>query len=751
MPPRPDRHEAPPHSAPAPGPAWSRELLAGGVAAVVTLALLLSLGTLAMAPTGSQAAQLGATAALLTSALSAAVYALTGASRLPAGAPSVTSTLMVAGLLTTVLTSPALPAQPAARLAWGLAAVALSVVTMGLLQLAVAALGWAELVRKVPQAVLAGFTNAVALLVLLAQFQPLVGFSPAALLSGGAGVLAAVRPGSLAIGLGVAVLIWGLLARRPRWPAALLGLLSGTAAYHAASHWLPAVDLGPVVGRIPLELPLAAAWSMLLQPTGTALATLVQTHWLAIIGTGAAMAAVGALDSLVVVMSLDQRTGQRTSTRRELASIGLANLVGGLFGALPMGTGRSRTMALAQAGGASWRAAFGVALASAVLLVAGSPLLKWLPEAVLAGVMLTVAWALMDPWSRGLLAKLADGERSPALWQSIAVVAGVMVTTVWQGPLFGVALGTALAAVIFIRQLSRSALRGRYSAAQRPSRRIYPPALEARLALQRARITVLELEGTLFFGNAEQLAPLSETLPAASCALVLDLRRVTAIDESAALLLAQLRQTLDRRGIRLMLAHVQNGQPLGRRMALFGCTGRDGLDWFTDADHAVEAAEQHLLQTLPAQPDDGVPALVNPLLQGLDAAELAAVQAALQPCRVVAGQAVFRHGDRADAMYLVVSGSIRIVAPGTGSRPGPRYASLAPGTLFGEAAVLDGGGRTADALADVDTELLRLDQDTLDALARADPALAGRLYRNLAAYLARRLRIASTAWTAAAS
>jgi len=81
---------------------------------------------------------------------------------------------------------------------------------------------------------------------------------------------------------------------------------------------------------------------------------------------------------------------------------------------------------------------------------------------------------------------------------------------------------------------------------------------------------------------------------------------------------------------------------------------------------------------------------------------------------------------------------------------GTRYVSLSPGTLFGEAAVLDGGGRTADAVADVASELLRLDKAALAELAQQHPALGSRLYRSLALYLAQRLRVASAAWSAAA-
>lgn len=141
---------------------------------------------------------------------------------------------------------------------------------------------------------------------------------------------------------------------------------------------------------------------------------------------------------------------------------------------------------------------------------------------------------------------------------------------------------------------------------------------------------------------------------------------------------------------------------------------------------------------------------INELFDRLGADDIARVHGRHQRMTLAAGKHVFRQGDAADAVYLVVRGSISIVAPRSDGLPGPRFASLSPGTLFGEAAVLDGGGRSADAVADTETELLRPDQAALIALAQAHPGLGIRLYRNMGVCPARRLRIASTAWSAAA-
>ncbi len=730
---------------------WPREAFSGCLAALVTVALVISLGSLAWSPLGLDAARLGATAAFMTAGVSALVYALCARSRLPAGGPTSPSSLMVMALLAGLLADPALPAVGGAGLGWLAMAVAAAVVVQGLLQLLLAALGWVDLVRRVPQPVLSGFMNAIAALVLLGQAKLVLGVPWADLKLQGLSALAGVRPGSLLLAAGTAAVVWWLLARRPRWPAVLLGMLVGTLVFHglqqaaAVVPALPALDMGPTAGRMALDLPILAGWRAV--QLADCQAFLMRHAW-AILSTGAALALVCTLETLLAMMAVDQQLGTRSSTRRELAGAGLANVLGGLCGALPMGLVRSRAVAMMTAGGRSRRAAAISAIGSLVLFSLGSPLLDLLPLAVLGGIMVTVAWALVDPWSRSLLRQWRAGERSRELLHSLAVVGLVLSLTVWYGPIFGVGLGLTLAVLLFVRQISTDPVRAVYSAAQRPSRRVYPAAVEARLAGLRGRVQVLELQGALFFGNVEPLRHAVATLPAGLRVLVLDLRRVSTVDATGAHALAQLAAQLRRNGQRLLLAQVQAATPLGRQLQIFGAPGAEGVDWFVDADHAVEAAEQSLLADAAAPAEAAAADFA--LFDGLDAGELAILRAHLQPVQVRAGQAVFRQGDAADALYLLASGSIRIVSAGQGAGGGTRYVSLSPGTWFGEAAVLDGGGRSADAVADADSALLRLDQAALAALAQAHPALGARLYRNLARYLAQRLRVASAAWTAAA-
>ena len=75
-----------------------------------------------------------------------------------------------------------------------------------------------------------------------------------------------------------------------------------------------------------------------------------------------------------------------------------------------------------------------------------------------------------------------------------------------------------------------------------------------------------------------------------------------------------------------------------------------------------------------------------------------------------------------------------------------RYLSLSPGMMLGETALLDAGGRTADAVADTPCQVHSLSRQALQALLVDDPRLCVQLYRNIALHLSQRLRAAAQAW-----
>lgn len=712
-------------------PPWLSELAGGAIGAVVMLAVVLTLGLLGVAPLGEAAAPRGLAAAFVAATVGGLVFGLLGGCALPTAGPSSATALIYAGLLAPLAHDASLGGQIAPLLA----AAGATVVLMGLLQLLLAAAGLGRLARYVPQPVLAGFMNGVALLIFVAQWP--------ALLGRGAEVPPGPwQPGALALGLGTAALTWLLAWRWPRAPAQLLGLAGGVAAFVLLQWGAPAIGAGPAIGPLPGALPLP---DLPLQLAEASTRTFVWAHRLDILTGSLVLALIGSLESALSGLAIDQLLGARNEPDRDLRALGLANVAVGLFAGLPVVVLRARALATLRAGGRGRRAALVGASVFGLLYALSGSLLARLPQAVLAGTMLTVAVALVDRWTRELLRGWRAGTRSEDSLSSLAIVGVVCALTVWKGFVVGVAAGTVVALLLFVRSMNRSLVRSRYSAADEPSRRVWGAAQEELLQRERARIVVVELEGALFFGSAERLARELAGVAAPARSVVLDLRGVRTLDASGALLLGQLAAELPARGLALRLAGVTPDNPLGRSLRALAPAGSlDATAWFADTDHAIEAAERQLL--LEAGLGDDAPALplaASALARGLAPDALELLQRHLQPQVLPAGATLFQEGDTADGLYVLLRGSLSLVAGRREGRHGRRFATLSPGALFGETALLDGGGRSATASADTECELLLLSQAALDALTAQSPALAAALYRNVALHLSERLRRAT--------
>lgn len=716
---------------------WPAQAVAGTVGTLATLAVPLTLGLLAFAAFGPQAAAIGIPAGLLTTVVGGIAYGLLGRSSLPVAGPSSATALILAGLVQQL--AGALPPGPAhpEHTAIIVVLAGLAVSLSGLMQILIALLGLARLARFVPQPVLAGFMNGVALLIAIGQLPLLLGEGPGGTL---AATATAWQPLALLLGAGTVVLVVLLSRHAPRVPGALVALLLGSVAFHALTALAPGSSAGQRVGSLPDTLPRLDILRPLLSEAGMAL---LRTHGGKVAVTAIALALVGAMESALNTLAIDRARNTRHDPRRELVAIGLSNLVCGALGGLPSVALRARATAVLQAGGRGRAAAVGGSMVvGALLFTVGGRWLAWLPLPVMAGVMLTVAFGLLDRWTHGLLAQWWSGERSRELRISLGLVALVCGVTVWQGFVVAVGVGVLLSMLVFIARMNHSLVRSRYTAAARPSRRVYPPAVEARLEALRGQVLVLELEGALFFGSSDRL--LADALDSPCHCLVLDLHRVGNVDETGAVALQQLQQHLQRRGVTLRLAGVTPDAP--RWQALRAFSG--SVECCADVDRAVEAAERQLLGT-EADTAFGPVALAEcTLLNGIEASAQARVCACLRTRRLQAGEMLFAQGSAAESLFVLTEGSVSVVSAARPGEPQQRYLSLSPGMMFGETAMLDGRGRSAAVVADggaVVYELLRADLDTLDA---QQPQLASRLYRNIALHLSQRLRSAAAAWHA---
>jgi CRP-like cAMP-binding protein len=125
-----------------------------------------------------------------------------------------------------------------------------------------------------------------------------------------------------------------------------------------------------------------------------------------------------------------------------------------------------------------------------------------------------------------------------------------------------------------------------------------------------------------------------------------------------------------------------------------------------------------------------------PFFAGLDSDALGRVAATLRTRRFRRGEVIFHSGDPGDALFLIMSGEIKISLP---SETGDEaiLASLRAGDVFGELALLDGAPRSATATALVATEVVVLPRVAFRELIATEPAVRDALLASLAGELRR--------------
>lgn len=718
-----------------------REVFAGLASAVAVAGVPITLGILVYSSIGAAAGSLGIPAAFWTVAIGGATALLFSDARMPALGPTSATALILAALVGRIAADPAFDATQNSHLAALVAAASSAVALMGLLVLSFGFLRLGGLITYVPRPVLSGFMNGVALMIIVLQLPSLAGVPADARQGASLASLANAQPVTLGIGAATLAIAWLVARLRPRWPVVLVAMIGGTLLYHAIVQLFPAVSVGGLTGKLPQSVPVPDA----LLPLATDALGLFERHWRAIATTGAVLAIIASLESLLNIAAIDLQTNHRTNPNRDLRAIGAANLVAAFFGSLPGLQLRVRANTILQFGGKTRVAALSSALGSLAILLLAAPLIALLPSTVLAAVMIAIAFALMDRWSMQLIGRWRAGDTTPDLLPNLLIVVAVLLVTVFAGFAVAVALGIVLSLVLFIRSLNRGLVRSRWRGEDRPSRRIYPMSQEQALRTLRQQIEGIDVEGVLYFGSEQRLSLEVDRSRPATRFLILDLHRLSTIEASGVTLISQLVQRLASRNVQLTLAG-----PRPELLRAFGAFGGPDLlqRVYSDADRATEAAERLLLGEAGIDSDARVELEQSLLFHGLDRSQCERMRQLLVPRHLSAGEQLFAEGDAGDALYVVVSGSVGLLGGNRkdGQRSRHRFVSASPGMMLGELAVLDGAGRTADAVAESDATVHRLSAEHLSMVRERDPELAAQLLFNVSIHLSQRLRAAAGAW-----
>jgi glutaminase len=293
--------------------------------------------------------------------------------------------------------------------------------------------------------------------------------------------------------------------------------------------------------------------------------------------------------------------------------------------------------------------------------------------------------------------------------------------------------------------MGKFTIRLKFSGAQLNSSRVRVAEESRALRESGGGIQVYQLQGNLNFTTAEVVVRDAFENLAGIEYLVLDLKRVPGIDESACRLLWELTVRFSGVGKPVIFVHSERTPLLRRYMKVKLAAQFDELfRAFDDLDPALEWCESRVLAA--ALPGWSLERRVETerceLLQGFTPEEVAIVKSLLKRKSYQQGENIIRTGDEAREMFFIARGTVSVtIALPSGVEK--RLATFSAGMVFGEMAVLDGAPRSAKIVADSEVECDLLTVEDFNGLGRTHPNIKIKMLENLCLGFCGRLRKAN--------
>lgn len=249
--------------------------------------------------------------------------------------------------------------------------------------------------------VISGFTSAAAIVIALSQLKYLLGIDFPSDLSTLALLFEATRrigeTNLITVALGLGSIAGLVLLRRylPRLPGSLLVVAAATLSVYLLDLEERGVE---IVGEVPGSLP-----SLSLPP-------LDFTQISALAPTALIITFVGLVESIAVAKAVALRENQKIEPNQELNALGLGNLTAAFFSTYPIAGSFSRTAVNYESGARSQLSSITTALLIVLTLLFLTPLFYYLPNSVLAAIVIVAVYGLIQLREAGSLTRIKRGD-----------------------------------------------------------------------------------------------------------------------------------------------------------------------------------------------------------------------------------------------------------------------------------------------------------------------------------------------------
>ena len=528
---------------------YTREQLGTDIGAGLTVGVV----ALPLAMAFAIASGLKPEAGLFSAIIAGFIISALGGSKVQIGGPAGAFIVIVYGILER----------------YGLANLILATAASGVLLFIMGLLKLGTLIRFIPVAVVIGFTNGIAVLIMLSQAKDFLGLKVNNMPADFFGILRTLNEAlptlqapafALACGSLALIVLWqrvfstqqgqasakGLRRMLQVVPGSIVALIAATLI--ALGLNLPVETIGSKFGGIPSELP-SFVWPEFSWGNLQDLTMPIMTLTL-----------LGAIESLLCARIADGLIGDRHNPNQELMAQGVANFVTPFFGGMPATGTIARTVTNVKSGGRSPVAGMVHALVLLLVVWVAAPLANHVPLATLAAILMFVAWN-MGEWHA-----FTDLKQFRAPYR-ITLLA-VFLLTVMVDLTVAVQFGMFAACITFIYRISSLSRVEEVKDTEFPS-----------LLNQQGQVRAYRFYGALFFGAVKMVEAIEDELP--QKAVVLDLKNLIYIDSSGADALVALAHVCQKKHVKLMVCGL-NHQPLdiAKRTGLLNLVGNNVWpDW----------------------------------------------------------------------------------------------------------------------------------------------------------------------------
>ena len=520
---------------------------------------------------------------LYTSIIAGALIALTGGSRVNISGPTAAFIVIL------------LPITQH----YGIGGLLIATVMAGcfLVGMGIARMG--KLIQYIPYPVTTGFTSGIAVVIAVLQLKDFFGLPISALpnhFPAKIMLLTSALPSlhwpDMAVGVITltSLILWPRL--KIKFPGHLVALLLGTVAAIIGSRYIDNFSVATIGSRfsysidgvagmgIPSLPPLFALPWTLADSGGNPIGinfTLIRD----LIPSAAAIAILGAIESLLCAVVADGLSGDNHDPNGELIGQGLGNIVAPFFGGITATAAIARTATNIRANGRSPIAAIihaGTVLAGVMLL---APYLSYLPMAALAAILLIVARDMSE--ARHFVHILRAAPRS-----DVAVLLVCFSLTVVFDMVLAVSAGVVLASFLFIHRMTELSDAVELDHDAHRQLRTLPD-----------HIAVYEIKGPLFFGAAGKALGLVKRFSPQVEGIIINMINVPTIDITGIVALQSLINKLNTAGVAVVLCSLNDR--ISRKILRAGIRKKTGLLGFaSDLDHAAHK----ILRIRPDKPSE---------------------------------------------------------------------------------------------------------------------------------------------------